>query len=134
MPLTTGVLRMECLVVSCLTCYNRLGFGHQRCVQWSFDATRAWAMSWRLHFGIGLTQNLQSWCLATPVADRRHSLSYLGRHVLPYVQTHYLGIVFNVGNRMSITVLRRGETRTAACLSWTNVENLFPSFVESWYM
>ena len=58
---------------------------------------------------------------------------FLGQ-VLPHVKSYpYFGIVFHEKLRWKPHVdylLKRGECKNAACLSWTNAENLPVSFVD----
>ena len=103
-------------------------------LQRALDAAQAWARSWRFHFGIGPSKS------AVMVFGNTGSRSrvppfFLSGQVLPRVKSYpYLGIVFHEKLHWKPHVdyvLKRGECKMAACLSWTNAENLPVSFVDS---
>ena len=87
----------------------------------------------RFHFGIG-PSNSAVMVFGNTGSRSRVPPFFLSGQALPRVKSYpYLGIVFHEKLHWKPHVdylLKRGECKMAACLSWTNAENLPVSFVD----
>ena len=102
-------------------------------LQRALDAAHAWADAWRFHVSVGPTKSA---VMLFGCRSRRDDAQqfHVGEQILPWVSTYtYLGVTLH--QRLSWAhhvdaLLRRGERKMAACVSWTSAANLPLCFVE----